>query len=175
VAVRVLDVPRSEAKPPSPKTFEVLAPVRLAEPFEALRDKSDAILAKTGARPKVFLATLGKLSEFNARAMFAKNFYEAGGIDATMSDGFRDQAAMIAAFKDSGARLACLCSSDKIYADEAAAAASALKQAGATVLLAGRPGEHENAWNKAGVTTYIYAGCDVLATLRAAHETLDRA
>ena len=175
VAVRVLDVPRSEAKPSFPKTFDVLAPVRLAEPFEALRDKSDAILAKTGARPKVFLATLGKLSEFNARAMFAKNFYEAGGIDATMSDGFRDQAAMIAAFKDSGARLACLCSSDKIYADEAAAAASALKQAGATVLLAGRPGEHENAWNKAGVTTYIYAGCDVLATLRAAHETLDRA
>ena len=175
VAVRVLDVPRSEAKPSFPKTFDVLAPVRLAEPFEALRDKSDAILAKTGARPKVFLATLGKLSEFNARAMFAKNFYEAGGIDATMSDGFRDQAAMIAAFKDSGARLACLCSSDKIYADEAAAAASALKQAGATVLLAGRPGEHENAWNKAGVTTYIYAGCDVLSTLRSVHETLDRA
>jgi methylmalonyl-CoA mutase len=175
VAVRVLDVPRSEAKPPFPKTFDALAPVRLAEPFEALRDKSDIILSKTGARPKVFLATLGKLSEFNARAMFAKNFYEAGGIDATMSDGFSDQAAMVAAFKGSTARLACLCSSDKIYANEAAAAASALKQAGAVVHLAGRPGEHENAWNKAGVTTYIYAGCDVLATLRAAHETLDRA
>jgi methylmalonyl-CoA mutase len=175
VAVRVLDVPRSEAKPPFPRTFDVLAPVRLAEPFEALRDKSDTILAKTGARPKVFLATLGKLSEFNARAMFAKNFYEAGGLDVTMSDGFRDQAAMIAAFEDSGARLACLCSSDKMYANEAAAAASALKQAGATVHLAGRPGEHENAWNKAGVTTYIYAGCDVLSTLRSVHETLDRA
>jgi methylmalonyl-CoA mutase len=175
VAVRVLDVPRSEAKPPFPKTFDALAPIRLAAPFEALRDKSDIILAKTGVRPRVFLATLGKLSEFNARAMFAKNFYEAGGIDATMSDGFSDQAAMVAAFKGSAARLACLCSSDKIYANEAAAAASALKQAGAVVHLAGRPGAHENAWNKAGVTTYIYAGCDVLATLRAAHETLDRA
>ena len=34
------------------------------------------------ARPKVFLANLGKLSEFTARATFAKNFYEAGGIEA---------------------------------------------------------------------------------------------
>ena len=62
-------------------TAEPLPRIRLAAPFEALRDKSDAILKKTGARPKVFLANLGKLSEFTARAMFAKNFYEAGGID----------------------------------------------------------------------------------------------
>ena len=41
-----------------------------------------ASLAKTGARPKVFLANLGKLSDFTARATFAKNFYEAGGIEA---------------------------------------------------------------------------------------------
>ena len=41
-----------------------------------------ACLAKTGARPKVFLANLGKLSDFTARATFAKNFYEAGGIEA---------------------------------------------------------------------------------------------
>ena len=47
-----------------------------------LRDASDAYLKKTGARPKVFLANLGKLSEFTARATFAKNFYEAGGIEA---------------------------------------------------------------------------------------------
>jgi len=154
---------------------EALPRIRLAEPFEALRDKSDAILAKTGARPKVFLTTLGRLSDFNARAMFAKNFYEAGGIEATASDGFADRAAMLAAFKTSGARLACLCSSDKVYAAEAESAAAALREAGAVVHLAGRPGEHEAAWNKAGVTTYIHVGCDMVATLRAAHEILDRA
>ena len=56
--------------------------IRLAEPFEQLRDASDKILAETGARPKVFLATLGKPADFNARANFAKNFFEAGGIEA---------------------------------------------------------------------------------------------
>ena len=50
---------------------------------------------------------------------------------------------MIAAFKASGAKLACLCSSDKVYEREAATAAKALTAAGAIVHLAGRPGEHE--------------------------------
>ena len=124
-------------------TAEPLPRIRLAEPFEALRDKSDQVLAKTGARPKVFLANLGKLSEFTARAMFAKNFYEAGGIEALSNDGFKDQAAMVAAFKASGAKLACLCSSDKVYEAEAADAATALSAAGAIVHLAGRGGENE--------------------------------
>jgi methylmalonyl-CoA mutase len=153
-------------------TIEPLPRIRLAEPFEALRDKSDQILAKTGTRPKVFLATLGKLSEFTARAMYAKNFYEAGGIEALSNDGFKDQAAMIAAFKASGAKLACLCSSDAVYAAQAAAAAQALTVAGATVHLAGRPGEHEAQWREAGVKTFIFMGCDVVSTLQAAHGIL---
>ena len=92
--------------------IEPLPSIRLAEPFETLRDASDRMLAKTGARPKVFLANLGKVADFTARAMFAKNFYEAGGIEALNNDGFKDQAEMLAAFKKSGAKLACLCSSD---------------------------------------------------------------
>ncbi len=96
-------------------TIEPLPRIRLAEPFEALRDASDRMLTKTGARPKVFLANLGKLADFTARAMFAKNFYEAGGIEALSNDGFKDQAEMIAAFKASGVKLACLCSSDTVY------------------------------------------------------------
>ena len=90
----VLDVAQVAAPKESAAavTAEPLPRIRLAEPFEALRDTSDAILKKTGARPKVFLANLGKLSEFTARAMFAKNFYEAGGIEAVGNDGFKDRA-----------------------------------------------------------------------------------
>jgi methylmalonyl-CoA mutase len=146
--------------------------VRLAEPFETLRDASDLILEKTGTRPKVFLANLGKISDFTARAMFAKNLYEAGGIEAVTNDGFGDQAEMLAAFKASGAKLACLCSSDKVYEAQAAAAAKALSSAGATIHLAGRPGENETAWRQAGVKTFIYMGCDVVATLQAVRDIL---
>ena len=151
---------------------EPLPTIRLAEPFEALRDKSDAVLKKTGSRPKVFLANLGKLAEFTARAMFAKNFYEAGGIEALGNDGFKDRAEMIAAFKASGTNLACLCSSDKVYGSEAAAAAKDLVAAGAMVHLAGRPGDNEAPWRQAGVKSFVFLGCDVVSTLQAAHDIL---
>lgn len=153
-------------------TIEPLPRIRMAEPFEALRDASDRMLAKTGARPKLFLANLGKLADFTARAMFAKNFYEAGGIEAAGNDGFKDQAAMVAAFKASGAKLACLCSSDAVYAKQATEAAKALAAAGAIVHLAGRPGEREAEWQKAGVKTFIFMGCDVVSTLQASHDIL---
>jgi methylmalonyl-CoA mutase len=151
---------------------EALPSIRLAEPFEALREASDKLLKKSGARPKVFLANLGKLSEFTARATFARNFYEAGGIEAVTSDGFKDRASMIAAFKKSDAKLACLCSADNVYEGEAADAAKELSAAGATVHLAGRPGDNEANWRQAGVKSFIFAGCDVLATLQAAHDIL---
>jgi methylmalonyl-CoA mutase len=153
-------------------TIEPLPSIRLAEPFEALRDAADRVLAKTGARPKVFLATLGKLPDFTARAMFAKNFYEAGGIEAPSNDGFNDQAAMVAAFKASSAKITCLCSSDAVYAEQAVEAAKALTAAGATVHLAGRPGELETVLKEAGVKTFIFVGCDVISTLQAAHDIL---
>src|SRR5581483_4222572 len=167
----VLDVPRVPAptENAATPTAEPLPSIRLAEPFEKLRDASDAALKKTGARPKVFLANLGKVSEFTARATFAKNFYEAGGIEAVTNDGFANLDAMVATFKKSGTKFACLCSSDKTYESEAEKAAKSLAAAGATVHLAGRPGALEETLRKAGVQTFIFAGCDAVATLQAAH------
>jgi methylmalonyl-CoA mutase len=107
---------------------------------EALRDAADRA-AKAGDRPKVFLANLGPLADFTARATYARNFFEAGGIAAVTNDGFASRDEMAAAFKASGAALACLCSSDEIYAGEAEAAAQVLRAAGAMhTYLAGRPG-----------------------------------
>jgi methylmalonyl-CoA mutase len=154
--------------------FDPLTPMRLAAPFEALRDKSDAILKKTGQRPKILLANLGTAADFTARATFAKSFFEAGGIEAIDSEGFADTAALAAAFKTSGTRLACLCSSDKAYAAHAAAAAGALKTAGAKhIYLAGRPGQQEAALRSAGVGDFIFAGSDALATLRDAYRRME--
>jgi methylmalonyl-CoA mutase len=121
----------------------------------------------------VFLANLGTPADFTARAGFAKNFFAAGGIEAVAAESLGRSDEMIAPFRTSGAALACLCSSDEVYAREAAAAANALKEAGARHLyLAGRPSEQERALRAAGVQTFIYAGCNALATLQAAHDIL---
>jgi methylmalonyl-CoA mutase len=80
---------------------------------------------------------------------------------------------MVAAFKASSAALACLCSSDEVYAREAEAAAKALREAGAKhIYLAGRPGEREAALSTAGIGSFIFVGCDVLAMLKAAQDVL---
>ncbi|WGD49705.1 methylmalonyl-CoA mutase subunit beta [Bradyrhizobium sp. CB1650] len=155
--------------------FSALPPIRLAEPFEALRDKSDAALKARGQRPKVFLANLGAPSDFTARATFAKSFFEAGGIQGVDSDGFADPAKLAAAFKASGAALACLCSSDKVYAGQAEAAAQALQTAGARhIYLAGRPTDTEAALRAAGVSGFIFAGADALATLQDAYRRMEQ-
>lgn len=152
-------------------TCEPLPRLRLAEPFENLRERSDEALARTGTRPKIFLANLGTLAQFTARATFAKNFFEAGGIEAVGGDG--DCSTIATAYKSASTPLACLCSSDKIYEKDAIPAAEALKSAGARhIYLAGRPGEREAALRIAGVQSFIYEGCDVLATLQAAYDIL---
>ena len=176
VDVAVLDAkpitlaPYGEAK----FKFDALPPMRLAAPFEALRDKSDAMLKKSGARPKIFLANLGTAAEFTARAAFARGFFETGGIEAIDSGGFSDPAALAVAFSTSGAAMACLCSSDKAYASHAVAAAKALQGAGARhIYLAGRAGEQEAALRAAGVGDFIFAGGDALAMLQEAWRRME--
>ena len=150
--------------------------MRLAAPFERLRDRSDEILKAKGARPRVFLANLGTAADFTARATFAKSFFETGGIEAIGSEGFADPAALSAAFKASGAALACICSSDKVYAERAEDAAKALQAAGAKhIYLAGRAGEQEQALRAAGVNEFIFAGGDALAALQQAYQFAETA
>ena len=164
--VAVLDVPRAKSRT-RPSAIAPLPQIRLAEPYEALRDASDRMLATTGARPRVFLANLGASADFAERATFAANFFAAGGIEAISNDGFANRDALAKAFKASSARLACLCGPDAIYAHEAADTARALKAAGASrIFLSGSPGAHEAQWRAAGINTFIHAGCDALAILQ---------
>jgi methylmalonyl-CoA mutase len=159
---------------PAPKAeIKALEPHRLGEAFEKLRDAGDVFLAKTGHRKQVFMANLGEIAEHNRRSQWMWNYLAAGGIDGLMSDGYKSSADAAAAFKASGAKIACICSSDEVYAREAEAAAKALKEAGAArVLLAGRPGEAEAALRAAGVDGFIFAGQDAVATLEELHKAL---
>ncbi|WP_447035348.1 methylmalonyl-CoA mutase small subunit [Streptomyces sp. DSM 118878] len=139
--------------------------VRRDEAYEALRARSDAHLAATGARPKVFIAALGPAAAHTARAGFAVNLFQAGGIETVHEPATVDAATAADAFRASGAPVAVLCSSDALYAEQAEAVAEALKDAGAgQVFLAGR-GEYD------GVDTYVHAGCDAVSVLSS---TLDR-
>lgn len=161
---------------PMPSTAPIASPavtvaplrvVRLAEPFEALRNAADAHTARTGTPPTIFLASLGEIADHTLRSTWIKNYLAAGGIASLSSDGFSSPDQAAAAFKASGATAACICSSDALNAVHGDATATALKQAGcALVLMAGRPGEREAALKAAGVDQFLFAGLDAVETLR---------
>jgi methylmalonyl-CoA mutase len=162
-----------------PTSFEnggVFPPMRLAEPFERLRDLSDEALAQTGSRPRIFLATLGGAVAANPRVGFARALFEAGGFETIESGELSDAQAAAKAFKASGTSLACLCGPDAAYEENATAFAKALADAGAAkVWLAGRPGANESALRGAGVTGFVFAGCAAVAALNDARAALQEA
>ncbi|MET9463607.1 methylmalonyl-CoA mutase family protein [Streptomyces sp. NPDC006544] len=136
--------------------------VRRDEAFEALRARSDAHLAATGARPTVFLAALGPAAAHTGRATFASNLFQAGGVTPVHDPVSVTPESAAAAYAASGADgMAVLCSSDALYEEQAEAVAAALRSAGATtVFLAGKPGTAA-----AAVDEYVFAGCDAVAVL----------
>jgi methylmalonyl-CoA mutase len=147
--------PEPDDRPPVPLSGLTVAtpwPVgRIAQPFEDLR------AANEGAT--IFLANLGPIASHTARATFAANLFAAGGIKAISDEGHSDAASAAAAFAASGAKIACICSSDDVNAYLAASTAGALKAAGAKrVYLAGK-GDYP------GVDEYVYLGVDALDVL----------
>jgi methylmalonyl-CoA mutase len=171
---------RVEVKPYAPvpplttkPLLAALEPHRTAEPFEALREAADAYAAETGKPPQIFLASLGEVIDHTARSTWTRNYLAAGGIEALVSDGYRDAVEAAEAFERSGAEAACICSSDALYAAHAMATARALKSAGAKlVLMTGRPGDKEANLRAAGVDQFLFAGQDAVSVLSALQEKL---
>jgi methylmalonyl-CoA mutase len=152
----------SEVEFPGEVFAPPLIPIRVAAPFERLRDAADAL----PARPRMFLAAIGPLVKHARRVGFARELFEAGGVAAIADPGAANAEASAARFTASGARMACLCGADEDYRESAGEVARSLKRAGAShLLLAGRPGEHESEWRAAGVDDFIFAGCDAVAAL----------
>ena len=111
------------------------------EAYEHLRDAADAFADAHGHRPRVFLAGFGSIAQQIGRKTFASNFFQAGGFEVLAREGKFDVDQAAADFAASGARIAVICSTDKLYATGVAELAPKLKAAGArTVVLAGHPG-----------------------------------
>lgn len=143
-------------KPAPPGRRGGLPGVRYGQDFEYLRDAAD----RAATRPRIFLATLGPLAAYTARATFAANLFQAGGIETVPAGPDLTTDELADAFRASGARTAVLCSSDALYATDGEAAATALTAAGATrIWLAGKKGTLPN------VDDHVFSGCDAVAVL----------
>lgn len=152
-----------DTKPrPEAPVYGGLKVVRDAEVFEGLRDRT----AGTGA--KVVLACLGTRRDFGAREGFTSNVFQVAGIATPLIEGATPE--NVAEHLD-GAKVAVLCSSARVYAEQALPVAKALKEAGVSkVLLAGNIREVGDADTSGLIDGTVFAGMDVVELLES---TLD--
>lgn len=149
-------------QPSSPTSIDPPVAHRDSDEVEALRAAAEASVP----RPSVFLANLGPIAAHTARSMWAKNFFEVGGVGTIGNDGFSTADAVAHAFTLSGSAMACLCSSDAVYSELAVATARALRAAGASrVFFAGAPGDLASEVEAAGVDTFVHVGVDLVEVL----------
>ena len=132
---------RSPASPSSPTSSRSRSVVGRREREPGAHDEDDGLVrwaedvrgaarlpptptgTPTASYPKVFLVNLGPVAAHTARATYAKNFFEVGGIEAVTSERGAGVGFAIAGGRRwrtstaSGAALACICSSDAEYAE----------------------------------------------------------
>ncbi len=135
---------------------------RPSEPFEDLRDRSDR--AVTAGKPvRVWAVTVGPLAKYSARLGFATNLFAAGGIE-TVEVAFVGGQPIEISDHGSGPPVFCICGDDSDYEALISEIGQALPEAGA-VWLAGKPRGLAKEYADAGVTGYLYVGCNVLEVL----------
>jgi methylmalonyl-CoA mutase len=126
------------AEAPLPEHGDPVGIRRYAADFEALRDRSDVFMDRTGARPRVLLLPLGPPAEHNVRTTFAANLLASGGIEAVNPGPFPLAETKTAVAQAGSPEFAVICGTDARYGAEVAAVVEAAHAAGiATIYLAG--------------------------------------
>lgn len=138
------------------------APLPVATPTSAPRHRDgeefEALRAHIEHTRDVLLVTLGPPSEHRGRVGYSQALF------ATV--GLRAHAAAEVTPPPTPNAIACICGSDERYALEAEALATKLKEAGYKhIAVAGRPVALERKLRAAGVNTFVFTGCDVIANL----------
>ncbi|MEM7448571.1 MAG: methylmalonyl-CoA mutase family protein [Myxococcota bacterium] len=153
--------------------IEPIPPLRLAQPWERLRNLSNRRLVTHGRRPKAFLVTLGVPLEHQKLTMWVQNLLQAAGFEFALheahgtpfqvpSDGElqAECGLMIDAFRGSEADIAVLSASEEWLAEIGSVFAKALRTEGAArVLCAGR---HPNSWDGSGVHVFLHDSMNLL-------------
>ncbi len=150
-------------------SVQPLKQFRLAEMFEELRIASENFKKKTGSKPKVFLATMGTLKQFKARADFSRAFFEVGGFEIIYPDssGFATTEEAIKSALDSKAQAVVICSTDETYPEVVPQIVKGIKEKSkdVSVILAGYPKDQIEEHKKSGVDDFIYLGVDAQKVL----------
>ena len=160
-AVKPVVVAQSVVEHHPTSTAPPLMRRRGAEPFEALRERTDAVAA-AGERPRAVLVPVGDANKARPQLDFARNFLAVGG--------FLSLVLAPDAEPPPDVGLYVLCAAPEVLAEHGPAITRRLRDVGARrVLVAGRP---TDALREAGVHDFVHRGRDVLALWSTLHAEL---
>jgi methylmalonyl-CoA mutase len=147
-----------------------VAPLRIyraAQSFERLRLAAQRYAEDNGTPPLLFQANMKPSRFYRGRADWTTGFFEVGGFKVLADTDFETIDEAISAAISSKAKIVVLTSTDETYAELAVFFAEALKkkQPGATLILAGSPGENEQAWREAGIDEFVNISSNALNLL----------
>lgn len=136
--------------------------------FESLRRAVLSWRAHNGSDPQVYLASVGNPAEAMARQDFARAFCEVGGLAVAGDSWFPHAAAAARATADSAAPIVIIVTTDERLTEVVPDLTADLKNrpSAPVVVMAGNPGENEQAFRSAGVDLFIHRRSDAQAILR---------
>lgn len=147
--------------------FPAPKPIRLAELFEELRDASAAYKKEHGKAPQLFLANMGPVKQYKARADFSRGFFEVAGFEVFYPSGFSTTEVAAEAALASDFKAVVICSTDDTYPELVPPITKAIKEKKpeVQVIVAGYPKDQIDMHKEAGVDDFIYLGCDAYQLL----------
>lgn len=146
---------------PQPGELPTVTPIqayRAPEPFEQLRKAAETYAARTGSRPRIFLANMGPPRQHSARANFTTSFFEVGGFEMVSNNGFDTVDDAVQAALDSGAQAVVICSTDETYPELVPPLVHEIKSTSpeTIVILAGYPQDQVEAHRAVGIDEFIH-------------------
>jgi methylmalonyl-CoA mutase len=157
----------TRAKTSSSTNITPIYEIRISEQFEELRDQSLYFEKKIGSKPKVFLVTMGALSQYKTRADFAKGFFEVGGFEIIYPSGFGTIKEAVNSALLSNVKVVVICSTDETYPELVPEIVKGIKEKDPSILtlLAGYPKEQVESYKQIGIDDFIFLGADVVKIL----------
>lgn len=147
---------------------EPLKIFRDSEIFEELRAKAKTYRQKFGTLPKVLLIPFGKVSEYRDRTDFSNDFFQVGGFDVVVPNGFQTIEEAFQKFYEVQPQIVVFCSSNEKYPEFVPQLSTLIKKAKPLTInvLAGLPPEPEmQIYKTAGVDEFIHIKSNLVETI----------
>jgi len=152
-------------------TIEPIQERREIRIFEELRSATNKFKETNGEFPKVDLICFGPLKVYKGRADFSSDFFQVGGFECPISDGFSTAEEALAKVETLDSKVMVICSTDEVYESVIPQFASEMKKKRPDIklVLAGMPEGKTDDYKQAGIDIFIHVRANVYEINRDIH------